>query len=170
MEIKTREQAEDALSLIGQIDARIKVIEGTAEEAKARINKEVAQDCNSLEALKKAQEKALESWGRANRTVSKKGKLQKTVKLKCGKLEFRDKPPAIELTGKEDVVISAIELDPDPKVRRCLSIQTRLDKAALKKLAKETLKRLGIKIISGDEVFSAKPMGEFEPYDSAQDN
>ena len=82
MEIRTREQAEDALSLIGQIDARIKIIEGTAEEAKARINKEVAKDCSSLEELRKSKAEELEAWGRANRLLSKNGKLQKTMKMK----------------------------------------------------------------------------------------
>lgn len=169
MEIETREQAEAALSLIGQIDARIKIIEGTAEEAKARIDKEVAQDCTSLEELRAEQEKALEAWGRSNRTTSKKGKLQKTMKLKCGKLQFKNKPPSVKFSTDEEVVIKAIRQDKDPKVKACLTVTPKIDKQAVKKLPASILKRLGVQLTKGVESFTAKPLGKFKPYDDGQE-
>lgn len=167
MKVETREQAEAALSAIGRIEARIKIIEGEAEEAKARIDGEAAGTISGLDRLRAERRAALEVYARATRQETKRG-LQKTIKLKCGDLQFKDKKPRLELDAKEETVIATARADQDPAVRACVVKKEALDKEALKRLPLTCLKRLGARILAGVEEFYVKPRGQFQPYEEPQ--
>lgn len=149
-EIKTWEDADDALHLLGVAD--IEIARGQAEMAEliASTKADYDERISGLIEARKDLVKALEAFAKAHR----KDMPGKSIALTFGVLGFRQSPPAVKFVWAVDRVIEALRLK---KLSTCIRVIEEPNKDTLKLLDADTLAAVGSKLTGGKDKFFAEP-------------
>lgn len=150
---QSREEAENLIGRIGDIQRELMRRQADLGDAVARIKAAAEETAEPLKAeLLDAQER-VQRWCEANRNELTRGGKVKFAELATGTVSWRARPASVTVRGLESVITYLL----DQRGGRFVRIKHELDKDAMRNAAAEASMIPGVKIGSEGEDFVVKP-------------
>lgn len=150
---QNRDDAAEALRMIGEDNRNIARIEADMNDAIAKIKDEAEKQAAPLKELVTGRTEGLKVWAEANRDKLTNSGRTKTADLGTGKISWRIRPPSVRISGVDRVIEAIKSLG----LTQFLRTKEKVNKEAL--LADPDKARLiaGVGIGSEGEDFIAEP-------------
>ena len=139
IEITSRDDADRALKLMGEIEALISDAETRYNELIDKVKEEMVEECGPVKKTLKKWVRALEKWTTKNK-AREFPEDSKTLELNFGKIFFKWTPWRIEFDVAEETVIERLRAR---KMESCIRVVASVNREALEAYDDEVLKKLG---------------------------
>lgn len=156
--IASREEADQLLRRIGELQLQVQTYEAEAEKEITEIQSQLQDHTTPLHESIEQYRKSLEAYATANR-----GKLfgkKKSLQLQFGRIGWKKGNPTLEVDD-EDGLVDLIRRRLKGLAKQLIRIKESADKTALKKLSTEQLARIGCRLEATERFYA-----ETEPTES----
>ena len=155
---QNRDEAENYLARIGEIQRMAQLNKTALAEAVARVTAEMEAESAKLAEEHDRLFRGLQLWAEANRHALTDGGKTKTVRLGNGTIAWRLAPPSVQIKGQEAVLAYLIE----KKGKEFLRTKLEINREAMLARPEEAAKIPGVTIKSAGEAFVIEPIGQKE--------
>jgi len=155
---ESRDEAADAVALIGDLTRTIERIQIDMKEEMAKVKKKYEEMAAPHIEERNALTEGLRIWAEANRKALTQGGKVKYVRLPTGEIKWRMRPPSVTIRGAEQVLQRLKEAGLTTFIR----VKESINREAIREEPEAVVGIPGIKVGSAGEDFVVEPFFEGE--------